>query len=77
MGLGAVWIGVYPLPSRIQLLSEALGIPEDVVPLSMVYVGHPAESKEPRTQYDEHRVYWQCYQPRKRKLKIKNAKYLA
>jgi nitroreductase len=76
MGLGAVWIGVYPYPSRIKPLAEALGIPENVTPLSMVYVGHPAETKEPRTQYDEHKVYWQCYEPRKRKLKIKNAKYL-
>lgn len=76
MGLGAVWIGVYPLPSKIKPLSEALGIPENVIPLSMVMVGHPAETREPRTQYDEHRVYWQCYEARKRRLKIKNAKYL-
>jgi nitroreductase len=76
MGLGAVWIGVYPLPSKIKPLSDALGIPENVVPLSMVYVGHPAESKGPRTQYDEHRVYWQGYEPRKPKPKIRNAKHL-
>jgi len=76
MGLGAVWIGVYPLPSKIKPLSEVLGIPENVIPLSMVYVGYPAEIREPRTQYNEHRVYWQYYEPRKRKLKIKNAKYM-
>ncbi|HSL44787.1 MAG TPA: nitroreductase family protein [Anaerolineales bacterium] len=76
MGFGAVWIGVYPYPSRIKILAELLGIPENVTPLSMVYVGHPAEQKEPRTHYDEHRVYWQCYEPRKRRSKIKNAKYL-
>lgn len=76
MGLGAVWIGVHPAPSKIKPVREALGIPENVTPLSIVYVGHPAETKEPRTQYDEHRVYWQCYEPRKRRLKIKNAKYL-
>jgi nitroreductase len=76
MGLGAVWIGVYPYPSKIKPLAEVLGIPESVTPLSMVLVGHPAESKEPRTQYHEHKVYWQCYEPRKRKPKIKNAKYL-
>jgi len=74
MGLGVVWIGVYPYPSKIKPISEVLGIPESVIPLSMVYVGHPAETKEPRTQYDEHKVYWQCYEPRKRKSKIKNAK---
>lgn len=76
MGLGAVWIGVYPYPGKIKPLAEALGIPEDVIPLSMVYIGHPAETKEPRTQYDERRVYWQSYQPRKRRSKIKNAKYI-
>ena len=76
MGLGAVWIGVHPYPSKIKPLAEALGIPENVTPLGMAYVGHPAETKEPRTQYDEHRVYWQCYEPRKRRPKIKNAKCL-
>ena len=76
MGLGAVWIGVYPYPSKIKPLAEALGIPGNVTPLSMVYIGHPAETRQPRTQYDEHKVYWQCYEPRKRKPKIKNAKYL-
>jgi nitroreductase len=76
MGLGAVWIGVYPYPSRIKTLGEILGIPEKVMPLCLVYIGHPAEAKEPRTQYDEHRVYWQYYEPRKRRPKAKNAKYL-
>jgi nitroreductase len=76
MGLGTVWIGVYPYPSKSKPLAEVLGIPEQVVPLSMVMVGHPAERKEPRTQYDERRVYWQCYEPRKRRPKIKNAKYV-
>ena len=76
MGLGAVWIGVYPYPSKIKPLAETLGIPENVIPLSMVYVGRPAEAKEPRTQYAEHRIYWQTYEPRKRRPKIKNAKYI-
>jgi nitroreductase len=76
LGLGAVWIGIYPYPSKIKPVAEVLGIPEHVTPLSMVYIGYPAETKEPRTQYDEHRVYWQSYEPRKRRPKIKNAKYI-
>ena len=76
LGLGAVWIGVYPYPSKIKPIAEALGIPEHVIPLSMVMIGHPAEPKEPRTQYDEHRVYWQRYEPRKRRPKVKNARHL-
>ena len=76
LGLGTVWIGVYPLPTVIKPVQEILSIPETVTPLGIAYVGYPAEEKPPRTQYNEHRVYWQTYEIRKRKAKIKNAKYL-
>jgi len=76
LGLGTVWIGIHPLPSLIKPIREILSIPEQVTPLATIYVGYPAEEKPARTQYDEHRVYWQKYEPRKRRHKIKNAKYL-
>lgn len=57
LGLGAVWLGVHPRPERVQPIREALGIPEPVVPLSLIAVGHPAESLPPRTQYDPDRVH--------------------
>ena len=75
LGLGTVWIGVYPLPGLVERVSAVLGIPEGVTPLCVIYVGHPAEEKPPRTQYDERRVYWQRYEPRKRRAKLKNAKH--
>jgi nitroreductase len=76
LDLGAVWIGVHPLPSVIKPVSKILNLPENVIPLSIVYVGYPAEETSPRTQYNEQRVHWQQYEPRKRQAKIKNAKYL-
>ncbi len=76
LGLGTVWIGVYPLPSVIKPVSEILNLADGVVPLSIVYVGYPAEEKPPRTQVDEHRVYWDQYAPRKPRGKTKNAKHL-
>jgi hypothetical protein len=33
--------------------------------LGVAYVGHPAEIKPPRTNYDARRVHWQSYAPRK------------
>jgi nitroreductase len=74
LGLGSVWIGVYPLPSVIKPVAEILNLPENVVPLCVIYVGYPAEIKKPRTQYDDKRIYWQAYEPRKKRAKIKNAK---
>lgn len=76
LGLGSVWIGVHPLPSAEKPVREILGIPEHVTPLCVVYVGYPAEEKVPGTKYDSHRVYWERYEPRKRRAKKKNAKHM-
>jgi len=77
LGLGTVWIGVYPMPSVIKPVSEVLNIPENVIPLCVIYVGYPAAHPPARTQYDEHRVYWQQYAPRKKRARVKNAKYMS
>ena len=57
LGLGAVWLGVYPSEDRVRDVREILGIPERYTPLNLISIGHPAEEKEPRTQYDESRVH--------------------
>ncbi|MFO7698748.1 MAG: nitroreductase family protein [Anaerolineae bacterium] len=61
LGLGAVWCGVYPNEERVIEARAILGIPEGVVPLCYVPVGVPAEDKEPRTQYDAHRVHHESW----------------
>jgi len=57
LGLGAVWLGVYPRKERIMAVKRVLSIPETIVPLNLISVGHPAEEKEPRSQFDELRVH--------------------
>ncbi|MCP4539251.1 MAG: nitroreductase family protein [Chloroflexi bacterium] len=57
LGLGAVWLGVYPKEPRIAFTRPILNLPETIVPLNLIAIGHPAEEKEPRTQYDESRVH--------------------
>jgi large conductance mechanosensitive channel len=63
-GLGAVWIGVHPLQPFIQHVVRTLALPKHVRPLGVVWVGHPAEQRPPRTQFDAARVHWQLYAPR-------------
>jgi nitroreductase len=58
-GLGAVWLGVYPRQERVNAIREVLNFPETIIPLNLISIGHPAEEKEPRTQYDEQRVHQQ------------------
>jgi nitroreductase len=71
LGLGSVWIGVYPLETRVRLIKRIFRIPEHVIPLCLVHIGYPAEEKAPRTRYNERRVYWQEYDPQ-RKHRVKH-----
>jgi len=57
IGLGAVWIGVHPREERVSTIKNLLKIPEDIIPLNLISIGHPAEEKEPRTQFDQMRVH--------------------
>jgi nitroreductase len=58
MGLGAVWLGIYPREERVRGLQELLGLPEHVIPLCLIAVGHPAEEKPRANRYDASRVHW-------------------
>jgi nitroreductase len=57
LGLGAVWIGVYPREERVAFLRKILEIPENVIPLAVVSIGYPAESKEASQRYDEKKTH--------------------
>jgi nitroreductase len=57
LGLGAVWLGVYPREERVTAVRPVLGLPDHITPLNLISIGHPGERKEPRTQYDEARVH--------------------
>lgn len=58
LGLGAVWIGVHPIGLLKKGVSHAVGLPKHLVPLAAVCIGHPAETKPPRTQFDPRKVHW-------------------
>lgn len=57
LGLGACWVGIYPVPERIQGLRGLLGIPGHVIPLSMVSLGYPAEKKSPPDRFRTERIH--------------------
>ena len=57
MGLGAVWCGVYPQSEKVRYMRELLQLPEYIVPMGIVAIGHPAESPEPKDKWDPERVH--------------------
>ena len=56
-GLGTVWCGVYPNADRIPAFRKFFNLPEHVVPLALVVVGHPAEKKPTPVRFKKERVH--------------------
>ena len=60
LGLGACWTAAWPYPERYGAVTEALGLPEGIVPLNVIPVGYPAENR-PKEKFDPalvHRNKW-------------------
>ena len=62
-GLGAVWLGIHPTAERVEAVRKAFGLPEEIVPVAAVAVGHPAEHPEARTRYDASKVHRNRWTP--------------
>ncbi len=57
LGLGGVWLGCHGRAEREEQIRRELGIPSTIGVLSLIALGHPAEHKEPRTQYDHAKIH--------------------
>lgn len=58
IGLGAVWVAVFPVPEREEKVRRILKLPEHIRPLCLIPIGHPAERKTARTRYEERKVHY-------------------
>ncbi|MEG1552403.1 MAG: nitroreductase family protein [Kiritimatiellia bacterium] len=56
-GLGSVWLGIHPNEDRIIAVSKRFNLPEGILPISAISIGHPAEHHEPRTRFDATKVH--------------------
>jgi nitroreductase len=58
LGLGSVWIGVYPRMERIEPLINLFGLPEHIIPISLVAVGYPNEIVEIPERVKKSRIHY-------------------
>jgi nitroreductase len=58
MGLGSVWCGVHPREDRVSGLRNLLGLPDHIMPLALIPIGHPAEKKPPSERFDPARIHY-------------------
>lgn len=60
-GLGSVWLGIYPLEERIKGIKKLVNMPENIVPFSLIPIGHPAETKAPKDEFDKERIHYNVW----------------
>lgn len=62
IGLGAVWTGIYPLESRVTLLRKLLKLPDNLVPLNIIVVGHPVCLPDKgKDKWKPERIHYNCF----------------
>jgi len=58
LGIGSVWIGVYPLEERVNYVEKVLNIKDGKHPFSMIALGYPKNDKGTKIRYNESRVHY-------------------
>ena len=58
LGLGAVWVGIYPVEERINKIRQLLSIPSHVIPISLVSLGYPGEALRREDRFKQERVHY-------------------
>jgi len=61
MGLGGVWTAAYPYEDRIRVVRETIGLPDHIIPLNVIPVGHPKNMEKPKDKWDAEKVHWDKY----------------
>ncbi len=60
LGIGSVWLGTWPQKQRVQNQAALFGLPEQIVPHSLLAFGYPeAADDQPRDLYEDDRVHWE------------------
>jgi nitroreductase len=58
MGLGAVWLGIYPRVERISAMAELLDLPEHIHPFSLISLGYTLEPPRIPDRYKKERIHF-------------------
>ncbi len=58
LGLGAVWLGIYPREERIKGMRRLCMVPETVMPFALLSIGHPAETKTSARRFNETKIHY-------------------
>lgn len=57
LGLGAVWLGLYPDQERVKQTQALFKLPENVIPLAMISIGHHDQTPRREDRYEPPKIH--------------------
>ncbi len=60
-GLGAVWLGMYPHKDRAEAMREVFNYPQNIIPVSLISMGYPAEEKPKNNNFKPERIHMETW----------------
>lgn len=57
MGLGSVWLGVFPRKERVAAIKQLFHLPDNIKPLSIIAIGYPDEIKTHPERFIKERIH--------------------
>ena len=57
LGLGAVWVSSYPNKETVEGIRKYYGLPENIVPVSIISLGYPAEQVTTEERFNKSRIH--------------------
>ena len=58
-GLGATWLGVWPMPKRVAWLREHFSVPENLEPFAAIVLGYKQKQKPAEDRWNPSLVHWE------------------
>lgn len=58
LGLGGLWTAAYPSPERMNTVRSILEIPENIIPLNVIPIGHPEGETKPKDKFKQENIHW-------------------
>lgn len=61
LGIGSVWLGVYPNEERMEAVSRLLNLPQHIKPLNIISLGMPDEKLAEVNRFDPAKIHYELW----------------
>lgn len=59
LGIGGVWLGVFPRSNRMNGLIDLFQLPKHIQPLGIISLGYPAENIQQPNRFNQNKIHYE------------------